>query len=99
VGDQECSRSDDHCTYCSTGPLKSLYEAFSSNCCAYQSHYAEIHDADDEENRRQIGAAVAAVEAQVQTVAPRSAASVGSDPLRPGVSRQWVRWCSFQVVN
>ena len=51
------------------------------------SHRAQVHDPDDEEDRRQAGTTVAAVEAEAQAV-PAPAANVRP---RPGASRQRAR--------
>ena len=45
-------------------------EPFGSNCCRDKSHHSQIHDPDDEEDRRKASAAVSAVEAETQPVPP-----------------------------
>jgi hypothetical protein len=53
-------------------------KTFDGDGCPHDSHRAKVHDPDDQEDRNQNGAAVAAVEAEAQAVSPG----------RAGVGRQ-----------
>ncbi|HEX2236785.1 MAG TPA: hypothetical protein VHJ19_00115 [Gammaproteobacteria bacterium] len=55
--------------------------------CRHDSHRAQVHDPDDEEDRRQAGTALAAVKVKAQAVP----ASAGNVRPRPGASRQQAR--------
>jgi len=52
-----------------------VLDAFDGDGCRHDSHRAQVHDPDDEEDRRQAGTTVAAVEAEAQAV-PATAANV-----------------------
>jgi len=53
-------------------------ETFDGDGCRHDSHRAQVHDPDDQEDRHQTGTALAAVEAEAQAVSPG----------RAGVGRQ-----------
>ena len=62
-------------------------ETFDGDGCRHHSHRPKVHDPDDQEDRRQTGTAVAAVEAEAQAVP----VSDGNVRPRPGASRQQAR--------
>jgi hypothetical protein len=63
-------------------------ETFDGDGCRHDNHRAQVHDPDDEEDR-QAGTAVAAVEEAEAQVPPRP--SAGNVQPRPGASRQQPR--------
>jgi hypothetical protein len=69
-GDQEQPCSDDDGSDGSRDALTGRCETFGGDGCHHDSHRAQVHDPDDEEDRRQAGTAVAAVEAEAQAVSP-----------------------------
>jgi hypothetical protein len=58
---QEQSCADDDNSDGSRNALTSRGETLHRDCCRHHSHHAQIHNSDDEENRRHAGTAVAAV--------------------------------------
>ena len=60
----------------SGGALTGRCETLDGDGWRHDSHRAKVHDPDDQEDHHQTGTAVAAVEAEVQTVSP-GRASVG----------------------
>ena len=80
-----CSRDQEQPCPDGDGPggsrdaLTGWCETFDGDGCRHDSHRAQVRDPDDEEDRRQPGAAVAAVEAEAQAVSPG----------RAGVRRQY----------
>src|SRR5580704_10407017 len=50
--------------------LSGRRETFGGDGCGYGSHRTQVHDPHDEENHRQAGTAVTAVETEVQAVSP-----------------------------
>ena len=77
--DQEQPCPDDDGSDASRDALTGCCETFDGDGCRHDSHRAQVRDPDDEEDRRQPGAAVAAVEAEAQAVSPG----------RAGVRRQY----------
>ena len=59
--DQEQSCPDDEGSDGSRDALTSRCETFASDGCRHDSHRAQVHDPDDEEDRHQTGTAAAAV--------------------------------------
>jgi hypothetical protein len=76
--DQEQPCPDDDGSDGSRDALTGRCETFDGDGCRHDSHRAQVHDPDDEEDRRQAATAVAAVEAEAQAVSP----------CRAGVRRQ-----------
>lgn len=74
--DQKQPCSDDHGSDGSRDALARRRETFGGDSCRDDSHCAKIHHPDDEKDRYQTGAALAAVEAEAQAVPP-GRASVG----------------------
>jgi len=80
-----CSRDQEQPCPDGDGPggsrdaLTGWCETFDGDGCRHDSHRAQVRDPDDEEDRRQAGTAVAAVEAEAQAVSPG----------RAGVRRQY----------
>ena len=93
--DQEQPCPDDDGPDGSRDALTGRCETFDGDGCRHDSHRAQVHDPDDEKDRRQAGTAVAAVEAEAQAVSPgrvarpcrRPPATYGRAPAPPG-SRQ-----------
>ena len=71
-----CSRDQEQPCPDGDGPggspdaLTGWCETFDIHGCRYDGHRPQIHDPDDEGDRRQAGTAVAAVEAEAQAVSP-----------------------------
>ena len=89
--DQEQPCPDDDGSDASRDALTGWCETFDGDGCRHDSHRAQVHDPDDEEDRRQAGTAVAAVEAEAQAVSPSRAGSAGNVHPHPGASRQKAR--------
>ncbi len=68
--DQKEPRPDDDRPDGSRDELTGRCETFDGDRCCHHSHRAQVHDPDDEEDRRQAGTAVAAVEAEAKAVSP-----------------------------
>src|SRR5260221_9160235 len=83
--DDEQSCPDDDSSDGSGDARTGRCETFDGDGCRHDSHGAQVHDADDEEDRDQAGTAVAAVEPEPQTVLPRRAG------IRPQSSA--AAWC------
>jgi hypothetical protein len=66
---QPCAH-DDHGPNGSPDALTRRCETFDRDGCGHDSHRAEIHDSDDQENRHQAGTALAAVETETQALSP-----------------------------
>ena len=76
--DQKQPCPDDDGPDGSRDALTSRCETFDGDGCRHGSHHAQVHDPDDQEDRRRTGAAVAAVKAEAKAVSPG----------RAGVGRQ-----------
>src|SRR5260370_24019961 len=74
--DQEQPCPDDDGPDGSRGALTGRCETLDGDGCRHGSHRAQVHEPDDQEDRRQTGTAVAAVETEAQAVSP-SRAGVG----------------------
>src|SRR6266403_3095649 len=68
--DQEQPGPDDDGADGSRDALTGRCETFDGDGCRHDSHRAQVHDPDDEEDRGQAGTAVAAVEAETHAVSP-----------------------------
>jgi len=89
--DQEQPRPDDDD---SDGPCDALTgrcETFDGDSCRHDSHRVQVHDPDNEEDRRQAGTAAAAVEARRRPCRQAVPASAGNVRPRPGTSLQQAR--------
>jgi len=63
-------------------------ETFKSDGCRHYCHHTQVHDPHDQQDRRQAGTVVAAVETETQAVSPVRDGIVRP---RPGASRHDVR--------
>src|SRR5579883_2362645 len=65
---QACTDGDasDH----SRHALTRWCEAFDGDGCRHRRHYTKVHDPDDQQDRRQTGAAAAAVESEAEAFSP-----------------------------
>jgi hypothetical protein len=68
--DQEQACPDGDGSEGARGTLSRRRETFDGICCRHDNHRAQIHDPDDQEDRRQTGTAVAAVKAEAHAVSP-----------------------------
>ena len=85
------ARGDDDDADGARDALTSRCETFEGDGRRDRRHHAQVHHADDQKDRRQAGAAAAAVEAEAQTVPP-GRAGVGRQRMSaPGASRQHAR--------
>src|SRR6266436_5181690 len=66
--EQPCPEGDGPCG--SGDALTARCETFEGDGCCDDRHRAQVHDPDDEEDRRQAGTAAAAVEAEAEAVSP-----------------------------
>jgi hypothetical protein len=71
--DQEQPRPDEDSSDGSRDALTCRCEPFDGDGCCYDRHSADVHDPGNEEDRRQAGATVAAMEAEASAVWPRRA--------------------------
>jgi hypothetical protein len=76
--DQKQPCPDDDDADGSRDALTRRCETFNVDGCRHDSHRAKVHDPNDQEDRRQTGTAVAALESEAQAVSPG----------RAGVGRQ-----------
>ena len=70
AGDQEQACSDDDKSDGSSDVLTGWGKAFYGDGRCYDSHRAQVHDTENEEDRCQASTTVAAVEAETQAVSP-----------------------------
>src|ERR671910_3038529 len=68
--DQEQPRPDGDGSDGSRDAPTGRSETLDGNGCCYDSHRAQVHDPDDEEDRHQAATAEAAMEAEAQAVPP-----------------------------
>src|SRR5216117_1345970 len=81
--DQKQPCPDDDGSDGSRDALTGRCETFDGDGCRHDSHRAQVHDPDDEEDRCQAGTAVAAVEAEAQAVSPGRAGVRGQRTAAP----------------
>ena len=70
AGDQEQACSDDDKSDGSSDVLTGWGKAFYGDGRCYESHRAQVHDTENQEDRCQASTTVAAVEAETQAVSP-----------------------------
>src|SRR6516164_4331563 len=88
AGDQEQACSDDDKSDGSSDVLTGWGKAFYGDGRCYESHRAQVHDTENQEDRCQASTTVAAVEAETQAVSPGCAGIRWNVQPRPGDSRQ-----------
>ena len=71
---QEYARSDDNAADCARRVDSNWRSSLNGDRCRDDRHRAQVHDADDQQDRRQVGATGNAVKTEAQTVPPRSRA-------------------------
>jgi hypothetical protein len=77
-GDQEQPCCNDDGPNGSRDAFNSRCETFNGDGCHHDSHRAQVHDSNDQQDRHEAGTAVAAMEAEAQATSPS----------RTGVGRQ-----------
>ena len=95
--EQPCANDDDSDS--SRDTFSCRREAFEGDGCRHARHRAQVHDAEDEQDRGQAGAAGDAIEAQADAVPARCDGVRAQAPPCPGTARQQASRCVFHTVN